>query len=42
MDDDIQVMEVYDQTKFIEERQQNIKKIKNDAKQINAIGQEIH
>jgi len=37
MDDEIQVMEVYDQTKFIEERNQNIKKIKNEAKQINEI-----
>lgn len=35
-------MEVYDQTKFIEERNQNIKKIKNDAKQINEIGQSIN
>ena len=35
-------MEVYDQTKFIEERNQNIKKIKSDAKQINEIGKSIN
>lgn len=35
--DDMPVMEVYDQTKFIENRNQKIKDIKNTSRQMNDI-----
>jgi hypothetical protein len=41
MQQDMPVMEVYDQTKFIENRNEKIKEIKHSSKQMNDIAQQI-